>query len=543
MNTQQEPSAPARILIVEDERIVAEDLREALLELGYDVIGIAATAAKALSMALEGKPDVVCMDIVIKGDRDGIDVAGELWREHMIPSVFTTAYSDEAIMERAANAHPAGFLVKPYDIGNLRCTLEVALAKIAADKELHEYRKELELKVQRTTGDLENTREQLIESQKMEAVGTLTGGIAHDFNNMLLPITGYAQILAEELDQSEPKLAGYAKEIFRAASSAASLTRQLLAFSRRQILEKQVRDVHELIRGCQKMLSRVIGEDLSLCLDLDEKPASCLVDSGQIEQVLMNLCINARDAMEVGGMITVTSKRVRVADVPEHALAEDLDAEWLCLEVRDTGRGMSPSTASRVFEPFFSTKGNMGTGLGLSVVHGIVTQHDGEIEVESTPGTGTIFRIFIPLADSASHSSTPPESDPAQVSKSNGGSERILVIEDEAQVRLFVSRALANKGYEVETAYDLASAKQVLDRTDDKRFDLIFSDCVLPDGNGVEFLNEELPDCPDTRAILTTGYTDREALLSTAEEHDIAFLQKPYPLPRLFETVREVLES
>ena len=529
-----------KILIVEDERIVAEDLREGLEELGHQVVGIAADGAKALALAREHRPDVVCMDIVIRGDLDGIEVAERIQEEMGISSVFMSAYSDGAIIARAKRARPAGYLVKPYDLTLLRCTLEVAFSRIDVDRELAIQTQSLEALVEKRARDFKKVQRQLFESQKMEAVGTLTGGIAHDFNNMLLPIMGYSNMLVEAL-ADQPQLANMALEIQRAANSSSALTKQLLAFSRRQILEKEVADIHEVLAGSERMLARLIGEDIALNLELADGAIHAILDAGQIEQVLVNLCINARDAMEGGGRIAVRTERLSEDDRLHESLRGDLDHKWMRLSVSDTGKGMSREVCDRIFEPFFSTKGNDGTGLGLSVVHGIVVQHDGHVEVESEPGAGTTFHIYLPTEEVVVEKKPLP-AEPN--SSPGGGDERILVIEDEPQVRTFVARALANKGYRIDTAYDLASARQMLAQAQlTGGYDLIFSDCVLPDGSGVECLVEQLQRKPETRAILSTGYTDKEALVDAASEYDIAFLQKPYPLPKLFELVRQVLND
>ena len=538
MEAEERPQK-RKVLIVEDERIVAEDLRELIEELGHEVVGLASDGEKAIALATAHKPDLVCMDIVIRGEIDGIETAARIYSELGISSVFMSAYSDKAIVTRAKETRPAGYLVKPYDATMLRCTLEVAFSRVDVDRELAIQTRNLESLVEQRAQEFKKVQRQLFESQKMEAVGTLTGGIAHDFNNMLLPIMGYSNMLVEAL-VDQPELAKMATEIHHAANSSSALTRQLLAFSRRQILAKEVTDINGVIVGSERMLTRLIGEHIALRLDLSDEGIHGVMDAGQIEQVLMNLCINARDAMASGGVITVTTERLTDQDDRVRAgVREDLDCGWMHISVSDTGSGMPAEVRDRIFEPFFSTKGNDGTGLGLSVVHGIIIQHDGHLEVESEPGEGTTFHIYLPTENVVAEDK--PETKEEKASAA-GGSERILVIEDEPQVRTFVARALTNKGYRIDTAYDLASARAMLEKARlTGGYDLIFSDCVLPDGSGVDCLVEQLEREPTQRAILSTGYTDKEALVDAAGEYDIAFLQKPYPLPKLFELVRQVL--
>ncbi|MEM7011151.1 MAG: ATP-binding protein, partial [Verrucomicrobiota bacterium] len=349
-------------------------------------------------------------------------------------------------------------------------------------------------------------------------------------------------LLEQELE-GNPIWKGHAKEIHRAAESAATLTRQLLAFSRRQILEKEVSDLNTVIEDSRNMVDRLLGESVALEMHLSDEPLYGMVDRGQIQQVLMNLCINARDAMSGGGTIKVSTEVLQPGSAHlKFVNSMNHSTGWACLAVQDTGSGMSEETASRIFEPFYSTKGSNGTGLGLSVVHGIVSQHDGVIRLESVLGKGTVFYLYFPLQDSKPVSVSAP-SNIATIDTAGHG-ERILVVEDEPQVQRFVSQALTSRGYSVEVAEDLDPAREMLDGARGfKPFDLILCDCVLPSGNGVDFLVQELQVHPETRAILTTGYTDRESLMQAAEDYDLGFLQKPYSLDRLFETVRRALDG
>ncbi|MFT4547093.1 MAG: signal transduction histidine kinase, partial [Verrucomicrobiales bacterium] len=444
----QSVTAKRKVLVVEDERIVAEDLRELLEELGHEVVGLASDGEKAIALAHKHLPDVVCMDIVIRGDMDGIETAGRIQEELGISSIFMSAYSDRTIVDRAKETRPAGYLVKPYDSTMLRCTLEVAFSRIDVDRELVAQTRSLETLVEQRAQEFKQVQRQLFESQKMEAVGNLTGGIAHDFNNMLLPIMGYSNMLVESL-QDQPELAKMASEIHQAANSSSALTRQLLAFSRRQILAKKVVDINEVLVSSERMLTRLIGEHVSLRLDLADGGIHGVMDAGQIEQVLMNLCINARDSMPGGGVITVTTELLSEHDERVRAgVREDLDCGWMHISVADTGSGMPDEVRERIFEPFFSTKGNDGTGLGLSVVHGIIIQHDGHLEVESQAGVGTTFHIYLPVEE-VEEKDEPEKDEPErneperneEKARAVGGNEKILVIEDEPQVRIFVARA------------------------------------------------------------------------------------------------------
>ena len=392
----------------------------------------------------------------------------------------------------------------------------------------------------RVLKDKRRLQEQLTRSQRMEAVGRLSGGIAHDFNNTLLPIIGYADILLARLPMHDPAV-NELSEIRRAAQHAASLTRQLLSFSKKQVVNKVVIGLNEDIDSMRRLLQRIIGEDIILETELDHDLPPILADVGQIEQVVMNLVVNSRDAMPTGGRIVIRTTTVESNQV-RFALLNGREPQGVhvCLSVQDTGLGIPPEIRDRIFDPFFSTKGSEGTGLGLSVVFSIVEQHQGGIEVESEVGRGTTFHILLPAAG------RPPDKRPDEgLNRSvlcRGRGERILLVEDEEAVNRFVTQALQQNGYTVLPVAGVQEALALFQR-ENGRFDMVFSDAILPDGNGVELLGGLLDRQPDLRALLSSGYTDKDALLELAAEREIAFLQKPYALPELLKTVDEVLHG
>ena len=369
-------------------------------------------------------------------------------------------------------------------------------------------------------------REQLSQAQKLEAIGKLTGGIAHDFNNMLVPIMGYADSILAGTDSEMSK--DDILEIRKAAESAAALTRQLLAFSRKQILVKKPVNLNGLVSDMKQMLTRLLGEDIQVHLDLEENLPHIEADRSQLEQVLLNLSLNARDAMSEGGKLTIQtfsgidSKGVRTSQ----------------LKVTDTGCGMDEKQLEKIFDPFFTTKGMEGTGLGLSVVLGVIEQHDGEITVRSEPGKGTTFTISIASCDARSE--TTRVTLPKPQNKAEGCGRRILLVEDEPAVLLFVSRALSSQGYEIEAAECKTDAIEIFDREQGK-FDMIFTDAKLPDGTGIEVLEHVLKTHPDIPALISSGYTDDRALVDQARGRGVEFLQKPYALDQLHSTVIDVI--
>jgi PAS domain S-box-containing protein len=379
---------------------------------------------------------------------------------------------------------------------------------------------------------------QLAQSRKMEAVGQLAGGIAHDFNNLLTVISGYSQMLSSQLD-SASSMKSEVSEIELAAARAASLTSQLLAFSRRQVVQPESLDLNEIVTGMQAMLRRLIREDILLKTSAGADLARVRADRGQIEQVIMNLVTNARDAITGSGEIVIETANTILT--PEDS-SRRLDCDpgpYVVLSVGDTGAGMDERTRSRIFEPFFTTKEiGRGTGLGLATVYGIVKQSRGDIRVESAPGRGTRFRIFLPAAPAEARVEEAPAREPVSAARSNGGSGTVLVVEDEPSVRDLVQLWLASLGYTV-LAADAMTAVGVCEGHE--RIDLLVSDVVMP-GMGGPALARKLRDIyPGMRVLFMSGYTDdsvyRNGILETGDN----FLQKPFTPEVLAGKVRELL--
>lgn len=821
----------AKIQIVEDERIVAEDMRQCLEAAGYEVCGIAKSGALALELAEKHSPDIILMDIVIRGDIDGIDTAALIRERFGIPVIYLTAYSQEGVLERAKPTQPLAYLIKPFKESTLLSTLEMALhksvfdAQIAESKEmfhttlksigdgvistdsegrvvflnqvaeqltgwthdealskplaevfeiinpesgepveipslkamkegtvcglergtvliardgrripvddsgapihdedgklsgsvlifrdvegevqreveLEDYRTKLETMVEHRTAQLERriglegiiseissdlilcqgseleagirdafekiasfedlglvafvpledgkcivwppevetkfeaglkrlarglvddpqyhlapgtsvaiekleevsailekeagelgiqalfaaglgnaeqayeamvlgsmverawnkedrrilgmlgaiihgvverTRvetervrltEELQQSRKMEAIGKLSGGIAHDFNNMLVPIIGYSESI---LESGAPRAEEEMGAILKAAKSAADLTKQLLAFSRKQILRKRPVDLGESVANLRTMLERIIGEDVQLESEIVDAVWAVEADKGQIEQVILNLCVNARDAMPGGGAIQLKVENVNLEGGQDRS-----QGDFVRVSIADNGCGIPEDVLERMFEPFFSTKGQQGTGLGLSVVLGIIEQHGGWIDVDSRLGEGTCFKVYLPAHPEMVMEK---EGGSAPVERSaSGNRERILVVEDEPSVMAFVKQILAKNGYEVTAAVNVKSAVIALDEAAGD-FDLLFTDAMLPDGTGLDVITKARELKHDMRILLSSGYSDDRSLLAQAQAEDIRFLPKPYSLDQLFSAVRDALSD
>jgi CheY-like chemotaxis protein len=384
---------------------------------------------------------------------------------------------------------------------------------------------------------LHDSEERLRHSQKMEAVGRLAGGIAHDFNNLLTAIVGYAELIA--LRTAEDTTRDEAGLIRKAGEQAADLTRQLLAFSRKQILQPRVLDLNELVRDMQKLLRRVIGEKIELQFDSELPEARVSADPTQLEQVLLNLAVNARDAMPRGGLLTMHITEAVVDEAHADGARNLPPGRYIALAVRDTGCGMDEDTQTQIFEPFFTTKGpGKGTGLGLATVYGIVSQSGGAITVESRLKEGTTFTVYLPKETEAIEPPPPPE----PPLEPNHSAARVLVVEDELIVRELVCAVLSSQGYDVlcaETGFEaLRLAGESL-----KPIDLLVSDVMMPQMTGPEVARELLALSPRTKVLYVSGYSEEDISEDGVLSPGVNLLPKPFTAEALGRRVREVLQG
>jgi two-component system, cell cycle sensor histidine kinase and response regulator CckA len=628
----------ARILVVEDERVVARDIQYRLTEMGHTVVNITRGGDEAVRLAEELRPDLVLMDIRLDGRTDGISAAQEIRSRFHLPIVFLTAYADEDTLHRARVAEPFGYVLKPFDERELRTVIEMALYKQDAERRLRaseekyrsifdnaiegifqttpdghfltanramarmlgydtpeeliesisnieaqlyvdqdrrqEFARRLdedgyvqgfETEIYRKDGskgwasissravrDAQGTllyfegraeeiterkrlEEQIHQAQKMEAIGQLAGGIAHDFNNLLTVINGYSALLVDNRHPDDPDTEALA-EIRNAGERAAVLTRQLLAFSRKQFLQLQVIDLNTLVSELAKMLRRLIGEHIVLTVDTDPSLDAVRVDPRQFEQVLLNLAVNARDAMTSGGTLTIGTQNVRLDANDAKRFTEMRPGRFVRLWVRDTGHGVPEALMSRIFEPFFTTKPlGEGTGLGLAVVHGIVRQNGGHIEVASGAGTGTTFNIYIPVAEGdvalkrpAAHPGLPK------------GDETILLVDDDEGVRALAASVLRSSGYTVLEAADGPAALAVARHNPDV-IHLLLTDMGMPYMTGRQLSHVLRGERPDMRVLIVSGYAaESSAPAPGRAEH---WLAKPFAPLTLAVTVRQVLDA
>ena len=381
---------------------------------------------------------------------------------------------------------------------------------------------------------LREREDQLRQAQKMEAIGQLAGGVAHDFNNLLTAINGYADLLMSTVNKRD-SAHSWLKEIRDAGERATDLTRQLLAFSRRQVLQPQVVDLNGIVRDTERLLRRVIGEDVELACNLDPDAGAVKADPNQLHQLLMNLAVNARDAMPAGGKLTIATANV-LDTAPLEPNGEEARAGYVELMVSDTGHGMDEATRQRIFEPFFTTKERgKGTGLGLSIVYGIVRQSGGHITIDTEPGRGATFRITLPRVEPAeARAKLSKDSDPPR------GTETILLVEDQAEVRRFAAACLRSYGYQVLEASNGEEALRLYRETS-KPIQITVTDVVMPGMTGVDLSKKLRSLSPGAKVLFVSGYADSVILRHGVLDSNIAFLQKPYSPSALIGKIREIL--
>jgi two-component system cell cycle sensor histidine kinase/response regulator CckA len=515
------PTTPMRILHLEDNPNDRELVREA--------------------MALEG---LLCQFtyVTTRADYQATLKAGQF---DLILSDFTLPGFDgfSALTMARETAPEVPYLFLSGTIGELQAI--DSLKNGATDYVLKGHLERLVPAVRRALREVEEraqrrrVEEQLRQAQKMEAIGQLAGGIAHDFNNILTIINGNAGLLLDN-ENLDPETVEALKQIFAAGERAASLTRQLLVFSRKQIASPQVIDLNDLIEESAKMLRRLIGERITLELDLAGKPPVIQADASMMEQVLLNLIVNARDAMPRGGRLIIRTQGLTITTADTQHNPEARPGDFVRLSVQDTGGGIAPEVLPRIFEPLFTTKeAGKGTGLGLATVFGIVRQHQGWLEVKSQLGEGTVFEVLLPTISATAA----PGQSAAAPAKAPGGSETILLVEDETAVRELAVIMLEKHGYRVLQAASGAEALKVWERHG-ARIKLLLTDLVMPgELTGWELAERLQTANPALKVIFASGYSAE----ATAQIFDAAknfnFLQKPYHMRTLAGTVRQVLDG
>ncbi|MDB6033466.1 MAG: multi-sensor hybrid histidine kinase [Verrucomicrobiales bacterium] len=476
------------------------------------------------------------VDVRMPPGWDGIETILKIWEvDPDIQVVLCTAYSDYSwseMIEKIGHTDRLVVLKKPFD------PIEVQQLANALTEKWHL----LQISKKRTDrlkAECKTLEAQFLQAQKMEVVGQLSGGIAHDFNNLLTIIMGYTQ-MGLAMNQLDDKAREAFKHVYGAAERAGHLTRQLLAFSRKQVMQPRNLDLIPLLSNMAHMLQRVLGEHISVQLPPSQPYPPIFADPGMLEQIVLNLAVNARDAMPAGGRLTLETELIEVSAHLPNILHRVRPGTYVCLKVTDTGSGIPPEILPRIFEPFFTTKEvGKGTGLGLATVYGIIEQHQGWVDVESQVDKGTTFRVFFP--SSKTTASIPVvQAKPSQV---KGGHETILLVEDEPGLRTMVRKVLLRYGYEVLEAMSGVEALQVW-KTNRDRIHLLLTDMVMPEGlNGRDLAKKLCAENSKLQVIFTSGYSMDLAGKDFILREGIHFLPKPYQPQELAEIVRDTLDS
>jgi signal transduction histidine kinase len=518
---------PLRLLHLEDDPVDAELITTTLMEGNIPCQSQLVDTRQAFVAALkEGRMDLILADYSIPGF-DGM-TALTLARQHCpdVPFLFVSATIGEELAIDAMHQGATDYVLKQR-LGRLVPSVQRAL-------------RELEDRAERKRAEeaLRQSEKQFRQSQKMEAVGRLAGGIAHDFNNLLTVIMGYSQVLLTELGPQHP-LRGKIEETLKAGERAATLIRQLLTFSSKQSLDPKVLSLNTAVTSLESLLRRLIGEDIQLVSQLDQTNGRLRADQAQLEQILVNLVVNARDAMPKGGTLTIETAQVELTRSPVYHLTPLPPGPYVRLAVSDTGCGMDRKTQSHIFEPFFTTKEEgKGTGLGLSTVFGIVTQCGGAIDVSSRVGHGTRFDLYFPSIESDILTTAPTQ----PLGQPQRGTETILLVEDEPSVRTLVRDELRKLGYQVVEAKNGIEAC-LLATQQTGSLQLLLTDVVMPGMGGRELAQHLSVIKPDLRTLFISGYMDDIGIMAGQEEGTSSFLQKPFTPEVLARAVRNLLDG
>lgn len=518
---------PLRLLHLEDDPVDAELITTTLMEGNIPCQSQLVDTRQAFVAALkEGRMDLILADYSIPGF-DGM-TALTLARQHCpdVPFLFVSATIGEELAIDAMHQGATDYVLKQR-LGRLVPSVQRAL-------------RELEDRTERKRAEeaLRQSEKQFRQSQKMEAVGRLAGGIAHDFNNLLTVIMGYSQVLLTELGPQHP-LRGKIEETLKAGERAATLVRQLLTFSSKQSLDPKVLSLNTAVTSLESLLRRLIGEDIQLLSQLDPTNGRLRADQAQLEQILVNLVVNARDAMPKGGTLTIETAQVELTRSPVYHLTPLPPGPYVRLAVSDTGCGMDRKTQSHIFEPFFTTKGEgKGSGLGLSTVFGIVTQCGGAIDVTSRVGHGTRFDLYFPSIETDILTTAPTQ----PLGQPQRGTETILLVEDEPSVRMLVRDELRKLGYRVVEAKNGVEAC-LLATQQAGSFQLLLTDVVMPGMGGRELAQHLSVIKPDLRTLFISGYMDDVGIMAGQEEGTSSFLQKPFTPEVLARAVRNLLDA
>ncbi len=529
----------ASILIVDDDQTSCKTLALIFEKGGYET-ETAGTGQEAVEKVRERFFNLALLDIKLP-DMEGVELLAPLKEMHPdMVVIMVTAYASLETAVRAVNEGASAYITKPLNMDRVLARVEDALEKqrlVMENRRLYQEAQRELAERKRLEAEREKMQSQLLHSQKMEAVGRLAGGLAHDLNNVITAIISCSSFLLTGLGQDDP-LHQDAEEINKAGRRAAGLIKQILAFARKQVLQPRVLDLNAAVVDMEEMFRRLIGVDIELVTVLESDLGLVKADVGGVEQVIMNLVVNARDAMSQGGTLTINTKNVRVDGSQTTNYRVLQPGSYVMLAVTDTGIGMDVETKSHIFEPFFTTKQKgMGTGLGLSTVHGIVKQSGGYVWVYSEPGQGTTFKVYLPRIDEQVETA---KLEMGQI-PSLDGSETILLVENDDIVRGAALRILRDYGYQVLKAKDGMEALMICEQHQGL-IDLMLTDVVMPGMSGKELSNRVESVCPEMKTLYMSGYAGNVVADCGVLAPETNFLDKPFSPESLAGKVREVLD-
>lgn len=506
-----------QIMVVDDTPANLKLLTEILTSRGYKVRPASGGRLALRSIAAE-LPDLILLDVTMP-DMDGYEVCAKLKSNEQsrgVPVIFISALVDTADKIRGFEAGGIDYITKPFQAAEV-------LARVETHLSLRRLQKKMEAQLKEQEEEQRQLREQVLQQQKLDSIGLLTGGIAHDFNNMLTPIIGYSGMIMKMNDPSD-KVYRYAESILNAANKSKEMVRQLMCFSRKQTLAVEKHDLNEIVTSFMKMLESTIRENITIQLELCSAPCIFQGDRTQVEQVLLNLAVNAQDAISTNGTIKILTGHVMLDDEYCRRHSGVQPGSYVMLAFTDSGCGMDDAVLSRVFDPFFTTKPvGRGTGLGLSTVFGIIKQHNGYVEVKSQVGKGTTFKIFFP-----ENSEYLPEAPPltAEIAAKAPAAAKIVVAEDNRVILEYIQLLLEATGHTVLAADTPEEALALA--LEAGEIDLLVSDVVMPQMNGPELYERLLETMPGLRVLFMSGYPGSFEILRRGHEDTVGFISKPF---------------
>ncbi len=508
------------IFILEDSKTEVFHLKALLKKSGYEVIGTAETGAEAVRIVPELKPDLMFADIIIKGPTDGIDTALEIRKQISVPVIFLTNYSDEHLVDRALQATPYAYLIKPVHEDQLRVTLETTANRIRMERER------------------EKLAEQLYQSQKMDAIGQLAGGMAHNYNNIVSIILGNAELLAKEIAPGGPTFEKLNK-IVRSGVRARDLTTKLLSLAKKGKNDFKPVYLGKIIEEVEEILQNAISKKITIKASMEDRDAIVRADTGLVVQALLNVCLNARDAMGDEGTLTIESGRASLEATTRPDGSPVKPGDYCLIKITDTGPGIPKRNLEKIFEPFFTTKDKeKGTGLGLYVTENIIRNHNGHIKISSVEGKGAAVSIYLPPAEAGSH--------PAEYAKTTRsettGNELILVVDDEEDFLDMISEMIKQSGYSILQAGGGRSAVELFSKHH-ADIDLVLLDMMMPEMDGGDVLSEIRKISPNIKVIVCSGYSKNLRLDEILKDGVAAFVQKPFVFSELEETISNLLNT